>query len=238
VARRIADRRRALRLTQEGFAARLEIATKNVQRLESGTQNLTLRTVEHIASVLDITPEQLVAVDSATTRHSSDVHTQSVLSRLDDAGYRTRAATATGRRPADAIPVMSVRAAAGALRGDARATETLGWCVVPDAPGNCFVVSIHGDSMAPRIPDAAICLFTRAHGPLLRGRLLLLEHDSFHDAALGGSFAFKRLGAVFHGRGRPRIALESLNRRYPTQILLLDDPDDLRVIGEFVRVLT
>jgi transcriptional regulator with XRE-family HTH domain len=238
VARRIANRRRALSLTQEGFAARLDIATKNVQRLESGHQNLTLQTVERIANVLDVTPEHLVTADvsasSARTRTSAST---SILSQLTKAGFRTGPASVPGRRPAYAVPVMSIRAAAGSLRSEGRTTETLGWVVVPKAPGDSFVVTIHGESMSPRVPDGSACLFARAHGRLARGRLLLLQHESFRDTDLGGAFAFKRLGAVTRAHGRLRVALESLNRRYPTQVLLLDDPDDLQVIGEFVRVL-
>ncbi len=59
VARRIAAARRSAGLTQEQLAAELGIAVRNVQRIESGRQNLTLRTLARIAWTCDITPEQL-----------------------------------------------------------------------------------------------------------------------------------------------------------------------------------
>lgn len=61
VARRIAEIRKARGFTQESLAAELSIATKNLQRLESGGQNLTLRTIAKIAAVLSVEPEVFFA---------------------------------------------------------------------------------------------------------------------------------------------------------------------------------
>ncbi len=49
VARRISEVRNELGITQEALAAQLDIATKNVQRIESGRQNLTLTSIEKVA---------------------------------------------------------------------------------------------------------------------------------------------------------------------------------------------
>ncbi|MBK7402869.1 MAG: helix-turn-helix transcriptional regulator [Myxococcales bacterium] len=56
MARRIAALRQELGLTQEELASKLGIAHKNVQRLESGRQNLTLQTLARVAKVLEVTP--------------------------------------------------------------------------------------------------------------------------------------------------------------------------------------
>lgn len=63
VARRIARQRIAAGLTQEALALKLRIAVRNVQRLESGKQNLTLATVTKIARALDVEPDTLVGPD-------------------------------------------------------------------------------------------------------------------------------------------------------------------------------
>jgi UDP-N-acetylglucosamine 1-carboxyvinyltransferase len=52
IGRRIAALRKAKGLTQAQLAERLAIAQKNVHRLESGTQNLTLRTIAKIADAI------------------------------------------------------------------------------------------------------------------------------------------------------------------------------------------
>ena len=54
VARRLAEVRRAKGITQEVLAERLDIATQNVRRIESGAQNLTLSLVERIAVALGV----------------------------------------------------------------------------------------------------------------------------------------------------------------------------------------
>jgi HTH-type transcriptional regulator/antitoxin HipB len=61
VAKRIAVERRAARMTQEQLAELLGTATRNVQRMESGAQNLTLVTLSRVARALGVRPEQLVA---------------------------------------------------------------------------------------------------------------------------------------------------------------------------------
>ncbi len=63
VARRIARLRKAAGLTQEELATRLDTATRNIQRIESGTQNLTLLTVAKIAAELGVPPEDLFKDD-------------------------------------------------------------------------------------------------------------------------------------------------------------------------------
>lgn len=57
VARRMAKLRSERGLTQEQLAAALDFATKNVQRMESGKQNLSLRTIEKVAAALLVDPE-------------------------------------------------------------------------------------------------------------------------------------------------------------------------------------
>lgn len=64
VARRIAEVRVGLGLTQEAVAERLGISLKGVQRIEQGRQNLTLRTLVRVAQVLGV---QVIALFEAPT---------------------------------------------------------------------------------------------------------------------------------------------------------------------------
>ena len=54
VGRRIAECRRDLALTQDQFAADIGMDTNNLQRIELGMQNLTLRSVTRLANALGV----------------------------------------------------------------------------------------------------------------------------------------------------------------------------------------
>lgn len=60
VGRRIAELRQELGWTQEEAAERLEVTIRHMKRIERG-HNMTLRTLEWIASVLKVTPAALVS---------------------------------------------------------------------------------------------------------------------------------------------------------------------------------
>lgn len=238
VAREIAASRRARGLSQEGLASLLDIAVKNVQRIESGRQNLSLVTLERICRALDVPPERLLAgIGPAESQASSP---PSALVTLERAGFSVRRATAQGRRPRNAVPVMTLRAAAGRLSGAAKTVEVLGWLKLPTpkaVPSGQFAAEVRGVSMEPRIPDGSIVLFGPAPAGILRGRVLLVSHATFEDATLGGPYALKKIESVRRLRsGRTRVELVSLNPAFPPIVLHVVD-GDLRVVAEYVRVL-
>ncbi len=233
VARRIAETRADRGMTQEALAARLDIATKNVQRLESGKQNLTLRSIERVATALRTKPEAFFTRVAKTTRAPG------VLERLEHLGFDVREATAKGRKAAGSAPVMSLEAAAGSLRGSSRNIDAVGWVVIPGTrDASLFVAEVRGESMRPLIPDRSLCLFRATRSGIASGKTFLVEHRAIDDAELGGPFAVKRIGNVTRLRnGRVRVELRSVNRDYAPLLIELDDEAELRVIAEFVKVL-
>jgi transcriptional regulator with XRE-family HTH domain len=54
VGRRVADLRRGKGWTQDEFAERLEVSLKYVQRVEAGTENLTLGSLARLAGQLGV----------------------------------------------------------------------------------------------------------------------------------------------------------------------------------------
>ena len=219
------------------MAALLDIAVKNVQRIESGKQNLSLATIERISGALEISPERLLggSVVPAPERASQSPN---VVERLEHAGFAVRRPTERGRRPAGAVPVTTLRAAAGRLAGAARAIEVLGWVVLPrrgPPPEGQFIAEVSGTSMTPLVPAGALCLFGPAGSPS-RGRVLLVAHEALEDSELGGPYALKRLRSQRRrAGGHARVVLESVNPDFPP--IEIDAGDELRVVAELVRVL-
>src|SRR5206468_333370 len=111
------------------------------------------------------------------------------------------------------VPVLSLKAAAGQLSGAARSVGLVGWRRLAGASTEgSFIARVRGDSMEPRVPNGAMCLFVRpAPGPM-EGRIFLVEQRSTPDAGLGGPFALKRIGRIrVLKNGNRRVTLVSLN---------------------------
>lgn len=135
IGRRIAALRKEKGLTQAQLAERLAIVQKNVHRLESGTQNLTLRTIAKIAHAIGVEIDDVLA-----PRGSPDFL------------QATQTALATTSRLAPRpVPVFDIVAAAGFAR-DGQLAAVQGWALV-DQPVDerHFVVRVEGDSMMPQV---------------------------------------------------------------------------------------
>lgn len=235
---RIARARTERGFTQEGLASALDMATKNVQRLESGRQNLTLRTIERVAAALSVEPETFFRAEQPATAKAKKRSRLATLTRLEHAGYRVTDQQA--RRPQGAVPVTTLRAAAGAFAHGSTRVEALGWVSLPERTlrSGSFVAEVHGDSMAPRIGDGALCLFRPVFGSLPLGRVVLVEHRALIDEELGGPYVLKRLSRVEPGRNwQVRVTLTSDNPGRAPIVLNLDEPEELRIVAEFCEVL-
>jgi hypothetical protein len=180
VGRRVAELRAASGLTQEALATALGIATKNLQRLEGGTQNLTLVSLAGVARQLGVDVLDLLRAptDSPPRRAART----SWLSGLAELGVDVSDWEVPG-----AIPVTTLVAAAGGL-GEGRVVEARAWALLPDRrakpePGS-FLARVVGGSMEPRVPDGAWCVF-RAPASAARGDgvALVAVRDPGDDAA-------------------------------------------------------
>ncbi len=231
VGRRIAELRRLRGLTQETLAARVGMATKYLQRVESG-HNVTLRTLGVVAHALDVAPHELLRPVGASTPGSAS----DPLASLRGSGVVV--ARHAGRQR---VPVLSLGIAAGYLRAPA-SVEVLGWAELPGrrvaSPRGTFVAQVVGDSMQPRIPRGAWCVFGPVASGSIVGRVVLVEHRGLVDADTGGSFAVKQIGDVTSLRsGVRRVTLEPANRRYRATIIDVTEDDDLRAVAELIDVL-
>ncbi|MEZ6031787.1 MAG: DEAD/DEAH box helicase family protein [Planctomycetaceae bacterium] len=140
------------------------------------------------------------------------------------------------------VPVYDLTAAAGGWGPDGVPSET-GWIKVSDAKlaEGMFVAQVVGESMEPRIPSGAWCLFKKCPAGSRNGRLLLIQCQTQHDPEDGGRYTVKQYHsnkvATEDGWVHETVELRPLNPQKTPIVLTADTTVDLRVIGEFVRVL-
>lgn len=105
-------------------------------------------------------------------------------------------------------------------------------------PPNQFIARVDGESMTPRIPNGAICLFGPPSPPPYGDHIFLVAHPSIAaDEAMGGPFAEKKLEVGRTSNGSRPIKLRSINRTYPPIAIDPRVADDVRVIAELVRIV-
>ena len=238
VARRIKALRQARGLTQDAVAEALGIAVKNVQRLEAGRQNLTLKTLVHVADVLDVEPHELLK-GGAVTLADAEVSLRRALRGLTRLGHEVFGADSPPAR--GGVPVMSLQAAASRF-GGSRNVEVSAWLRLKGARQSQlvgrFVAQVRWRSMAPAVPSGALALFRSPVVGPLEGRVIVAELRDHSDPETGGAYVLKRVGSVeLRPRGGLQLQLRSDNPDFAPLLVDADDSNELRIIAELERVL-
>jgi len=138
------------------------------------------------------------------------------------------------------VPLMSVRAAAGAFT-EPEAVEAAGYINAHTRrtikPG-MFAVAVSGRSMEPTIRDGAICLFRPMEARDPDGKILLLQLRDARDPESGGRYTVKRLKVVARSGSRvAKVRLEPINREFKPMVLEEDPMRQLTPLAEFLEVL-
>jgi SOS-response transcriptional repressor LexA len=167
-----------------------------------------------------------------------------VVTNVDNKSFQIRKRVPRDDQWVRWAPVYDLVASAGSW-GPTIAPHVAGWAEVVGVSlkKGMFVARVQGRSMIPRIADGAWCLFRPCPAGSREGRLLLVQIR--RDSSVEGEesrFTIKR----YHSRKQhledgwvhQLIELQSLNPEYPPIVLQPEDADELRVAGEFVRVLT
>lgn len=238
VAQQIKRLRVARGLTQEAMAESLGIAPKNVQRLESGRQNLTLATLQNVADVLDVEPQQLLT-PASPTRDADAASLARALRGL--ARHGAQIAHTRARPKRDFLPLMTLQAAASQF-GSAKEVDVKAWVKLrgarPSALEGRFIAQIKGTSMQPSVPSAALGLFRSPVVGSLEGRVILAEWRGPADPESGGAYALKRVGPIESRReGGFRMQLLSDNPDFAPIVVEGERAAELRVVAELERVL-
>jgi transcriptional regulator with XRE-family HTH domain len=241
VGRRIKALRVARGLTQDAVAEALGIASKNVQRLEGGRQNLTLDTLSKVADVLDVEPHELLMSGEPFTAPGSGLSLRRALRGLERLGHTV--IDGDGEPPRGAVPVMTLHAAASRF-GGAEDVEIAAWIKLKSAKASQlagrFVAQVHGRSMAPTVPSGALVLFRSPVVGPLEGRVIAAEWRDHADPETGGSYVLKRVGGLEPrpgGSGALQLQLRSDNPDFAPLLVDAEGASALRVVAELERVL-
>lgn len=135
------------------------------------------------------------------------------------------------------LPMYTLAAAAGSWGEQMEASEE-GWMEAPAdlrLTEDMFVAHVVGRSMEPRIPAGSLCVFRRNVAGSRQGKLVLVEN---YGETGENRYTIKRYKSVKRQTDEEweheTIRLEPLNPEYQAWEL---SPSDIRVVGEFVRVL-
>ncbi len=144
------------------------------------------------------------------------------------------------------VPFYSLQAAAGAF-GEGQVVAPEGWVEVDTfrrLEEGMFVAQVVGHSMEPRIPDGSYCLFKFPVVGSRNGRIVLVQHHEISDPDHGGCYTIKQYKSTKQvpsddsqeAWGHQSIVFKPLNKDY-ADILFEGDPEELRVIAEFLEVI-
>lgn len=140
------------------------------------------------------------------------------------------------------LPVYDLAAAAGAWGPEGR-PEIVGWRRIDGEKlrEGMFVGQVLGHSMEPRIASRSWCLFRPCPAGSREGRLLLVQLSTHADPEGGGRYTVKRYrstkAADTEEWSHQTITLEPLNPAFTAIAVTPELASDLRIVGEFVKVL-
>jgi len=214
VARRLSSLRQARGLTQEGVADRLGIASQNIQRIESGRQNLTLQTIERVSGALGVAIDDVLHVTAGPGARPRFLEVE-----------RAGVLRVSAEPP---VPVPVFRLSDGARFARGTRPSPLGWAVfAEDVEPGAFIVRVEGSAMEPRIPDGAWSLFRPLKRPPTPRSHVLVALGSGDDVEV----IVRRLDSDDGGR----LTLSTLQ---PGEAPLVTGGDiEVRVLAEFVRTV-
>ncbi|MEW6055340.1 MAG: LexA family transcriptional regulator [Bdellovibrionota bacterium] len=214
------------------------LSTSVIHRLESGSRPVSVNSLVRYAEVLEIHPKKLLDFPFEFESMAEEkLDPPLALISNHDLQVRKEAFRTL-------LPVYSLKAAAGYF-GRGEEAETQGWIRAPKVPRldrNMFVVKAVGSSMLPKIHDGDYLVFRANPVGTRQGKIVLAQYRGTADPDTGGSYTVKKYTSVksslAEGSWRhKKIVLSPLNRAYKSIVLMPEDEDDFRIVGEFVAVL-
>jgi type III restriction enzyme len=147
-----------------------------------------------------------------------------------------------------AVPVISLRAAAGRWSGEQVVMESVvedaeDWITFERKKGTGFqegmyVCRVDGHSMEPEIPSGSYCLFRPVGLGTHEGKRVLVWHEGLIDGETGGMYTVKVLHHVerkVDGKKQVVTELRPLNEEF--EVLRVSEGQPVRVLAELVEVI-
>ena len=144
------------------------------------------------------------------------------------------------------VPLVPLQAAAGAFSDPQSVPDASDWeWVEVDSArplrSGMFVAQVVGQSMEPRVPDGAYCLFASPVTGTRQGKTVLVQLRDAVDPDTGQRFTVKRYRsektADDNGWRHVRILLEPLNSDYEPIELAAEDEESVAVVAELIEVI-
>lgn len=146
----------------------------------------------------------------------------------------------------NAVPLVDIYAAAGSFSEEQISYEEFEWVELPmniSVAEGYFVCQVKGESMNKKIPNESWCLFKKYNGGSRDGKIVLVEHYNIQDSEFGAGYTIK----TYHSKknitneswSHKSIILKphSYDSKFEDIVLMEDEINSLKVIGEFVRVV-
>ncbi|WP_321300073.1 DUF3427 domain-containing protein [Marinifilum fragile] len=143
------------------------------------------------------------------------------------------------------IPFYNFYAAAGAF-SEMQSEKDYEMIEVPErynSEREYFACTVKGESMNKVIPNNSICLFKKYSGGSRHGKIVLVENMDYQDPDFNSAFTVKTYTSekniTEEGWGHTSIVLRpnSYDNSYKNIIIDEANGSEMRIIGEFVRVL-
>ncbi|MFB9055988.1 DNA/RNA helicase domain-containing protein [Mariniflexile ostreae] len=148
----------------------------------------------------------------------------------------------------NSVPIYDIYAVAGGF-SDLQIQsehEAFDWVELPmnvSVTEGYFVCQVLGESMNKRIPDGSWCLFKTYSGGTREGKIVLVEHYNIQDSDFGAGYTIK----TYHSEKtttedswiHKSIILKPFSSDSIYKDIILDENDleELKVIGEFIKIL-
>lgn len=146
----------------------------------------------------------------------------------------------------NAVPILDVKVAAGEF-SKAQWLQDCQYAELPEhitAKPGFFIAQVVGESMNRKIPNGSWCLFREPSGGSRNGKVVIVQSRDIRDPDTGGQYTVKvyrsekeETGGIWSHR-IIRLEPDSMDSYFKPIILEPDSVNDLRVVGEFVGIIS
>jgi DUF2075 family protein/SOS-response transcriptional repressor LexA len=146
----------------------------------------------------------------------------------------------------NAVPIFDIKIAAGDFSKE-QWMQDCQYAELPDhftAKPGFFLAQVVGESMNRRIPNGSWCLFRKPSDGSRNGKVVIVQSRDIQDPDTGGQYTVKIYRSEKNeaedswSHQRIRLEPDSMDFNFKPLTFEPDTVNDLRVVGEFVAIIT